>query len=248
MGGKIRQSKVITAELVRRYNKQTIYVEPFCGALGSAEKAIPALAAVGVKQFVLSDVSKSLITMWRAAVFDGWSPPKFVSEKLYYAVKRWNDSDDPLTAYCGFGISFAGKWFGGYVRGSKGGSNTNLWYRMHENQQLSVLRKAAAIRPYKPEIVCLSCFDLEFNKEECIVYLDPPYENRTKAHNFKSFSHKDFWKWAAKLTETNDVIVTGFEAPPQWRSIYNWGDTVVRHHSAKTKGDGTCEQIFEYQG
>lgn len=71
MGGKIRQGRRIVEHLVRYYDGETSYLELFCGAMGVAEKAVPVLLKLGVRQFVFSDVSKPLITMWRACVFDG---------------------------------------------------------------------------------------------------------------------------------------------------------------------------------
>lgn len=75
MGGKFRQSKAIIEQLVIHKGNCYGYMEPFCGAMGVAEKALPVLAEHGFTEFHLYDISEPLINMWKAAIFNGWVPP-----------------------------------------------------------------------------------------------------------------------------------------------------------------------------
>lgn len=81
-----------------------------------------------------------------------------------------------MTAYCGHAVSFGGKWFGGLARS---GSRTA---QDHKNQKNNVLRKANAIRPFSPILDVMNFFDVDASG--FLMYLDPPYAGRTKAHNF----------------------------------------------------------------
>jgi DNA adenine methylase len=234
MGGKFRQSKAIVAELVRRYNGEKIYWEPFCGAMGVAEKAVPELMKLGVEEVVLSDVSEPLVNMWKEAV-GGWIPPIFVSRKRYEEVKAKDNAGDPMTAYCGFGLSFGGKWWGGY-----GKKQTKEGQRATRK---AIVRKAKVLAGCK--IVWSSYEYLKVGQG--LVYLDPPYEGTTKAHNFEEFCHKRFWRWARKLSEKNNVIATSFKARKGWKTLYSWGDTVSYVKGIRV-GDAVNERIFEWGG
>ena len=235
MGGKIRQSKVIVRELAKRYTNESMYIEPFCGAMGVAEKAVPALSALGVSNFMFCDASESLIRMWQAVVYEGWQPPASMSIDRYNEIKSIKDPQDPITAYAGFGMSFGGKWFGGLARS---GSDTA---RVQNNQRCATLRKAEALRNAGPVIQRRDYQSID--AQNCLIYLDPPYANRTKAHDYGIFSHDNFWDWAEKLALNNNVLVTSFTAPDNWVKVHDWGDTVVRHHSSKGR-DGTSEGLF----
>ena len=239
MGGKIRQSRAITEKLTRLHSDERTYIEPFCGALGCAEKAIPALAKAGIKNFILSDTSEALITMWRF-VIAGWNPPSKVSEEEYAHHKSVRDPLDPMTAYCGFAMSFGGKWFAAFARS---GDRTP---RNQINQRDATLRKADAIRPHNPVITF--CDYTEYTGvENALVYLDPPYEKRTKAHNFDGFSTTNFWAWAEVLSRRNCVIATGFEAPNNWETVHSWGHTVV-HHNKNKVASKVDERVFKFGG
>lgn len=242
MGGKHRQSKAITAELVRRYAGQKTYAEPFCGALGQASRAVPELARLGVKRFMLSDVSLALMNTWKALIYGRWEPPDFVSEDEYKRIKSKRDPENPLTAYCGFALSFGGKWFGVYARDRKHERNFNV------TSKRSTLRKASLLRPFKPTLK--KAMYSELSVEKAIVYLDPPYRNSTKYHDYEGkFDYEAFTEWAESLGQSNDVILTEFVPPsPLWRVVHEWGNTKSRHINAKPKDSMTNERIFEFVG
>lgn len=244
-GGKYRQSKAIVAELVRRHQGQKAFYEPFAGAMGVASKALPALHVVGVRRFVLSDVSLPLINMWKAAISGKWQPPDFVSEGMYDRYKEIQDPEDPNTAYIGHACAFGGKWYGTYARHDREarGNDPKIAHSQLV-QKNKTLEKAAILRKYKPILIASSYENIK--PMDALIYLDPPYEDRTKVHNFDSFNHQHFWKWAERLLRFgNDVIATEFIRPQGWKTIHSWGDTVVRH-KAGVISDGTNERIFEF--
>lgn len=77
-----------------------------------------------------------------------------------------------------------------------------------------------------------------------VVYLDPPYENRTKAGGNKgNFDRKRYYEWAEDLSERHVVIASEFVNPRGWEVLHNWGHTVVRHLNGKPK-DGTEELLM----
>jgi DNA adenine methylase len=227
MGGKHRQGSKIAETIRPHLYTGCNYFEPFCGALGAAYRVAEVLPP-GVTMY-LSDVNQALITMWQA-VLDGWVPPDVVTESTCQRVKSIKDPSDPMTAYCGYGMSFGSKWFGGYARN---GIGTN--YAL--NAQRSTLLKAK---------VLLKAQNYRDVKGNGIYYLDPPYFGRTKAHGVE-FNHDEFWEYARSLVARgNKVFVTEFVAPDDFVPVHKFGDTVVRHYSSKG-ADGTCEAIFMHR-
>ena len=232
MGGKHRQGPKIAEFVTRALKPGMSYYEPFCGAMGVAYRVIPAAAKAGLEIPIigLSDVNESVITMWRRAL-GGWVPPDVVSEETYRAVKSVRDPSDPMTAYCGFGMSFGSKWFGGYARNGSG-------RRFAINASRSTLLKAS--------VLLKACDYREVKPSNAVIYLDPPYAGRTKAHGV-DFDHGPFWEYASDPVGLgNAVLVTEFTAPEGWAAIHSFGDTVVRHKDSKGK-DGTVESIYVHE-
>lgn len=226
MGGKWRQGPKI-AEVITPYLKPgDRYVEPFCGAMGSASRV--AERSPGLKM-ELSDVNPALIRTWQAALFEGWIPPDVVTEEEYRWYKDVRDPDDPMTAYVGYGMSFGGKWFGGYARNGRG---TN--YAI--NAKRSLLLKASLL---------LRACNYEDVTGPGVYYLDPPYAGRTKAHGV-DFDSGRFWDYTRERVGEATVFITEFTAPDDFVPIYSFGDTVVRHYAGRVS-DGTAERIFMHR-
>lgn len=105
LGGKYRIAKQVANVLKQYLGNHETYLEPFCGALNvtvqMADCGLPIIAA---------DANQYLITMWQA-VFNGWQPPENLSEQEYKEIKDNKDIANPMTAFAGFGCSFAGQWF-----------------------------------------------------------------------------------------------------------------------------------------
>lgn len=223
MGGKHRQGPKITKFILERVNPEIPYFEPFCWAMGVAYRIVPHLSG----PVHLSDSNEALVNMWKA-LFAGWEPPDIISEETYQHHKKIRDPKDPMTAYCGYGVSFGGKWWGGYARNGVG---TNFAL----NTKRSTLLKA--------DFKILCCDYREIKPTESVVYLDPPYAGRVKAYGV-NFDNSRFWEYAEELVQFgNQVFVTEFTAPEPWRRMFDFGNTVVGHHGGKSKDD-TCESIF----
>lgn len=243
MGGKFRQSKVIKSVVCDAY-KHGAYAEPFVGAMGAAEKVVPALAEKGCREFFLSDKSQPIIDLWSRALFDGWTPPDWTSEDEYanYANNRHGYVEDPMFAWCGYGLSFGGKWYGGFARGGAKGQTSE---RMQLNQKKAFMRKVGALRPYLDHIKLTCCSYTETLPLVGLVYCDPPYAGRTKAHHTADgFNHDEFWDWCRGRSKFAKVFVTEFNVPDDSRVVHNWGDTVVRHNNG-SGSDGTNEVLVE---
>lgn len=246
MGGKFRQGKAIATTIKPHLSSEITYVEPFCGAMGSAFRVVPEAISRGVKKIILNDNNEALMNMWQA-LLEGWNPPDVVSEDTYRFHKKTNDLKDPMTAYCGAGMSFGGKWWGGYAREEKHGERPYTNLKRSANLKRTVLLKTSTLLKAKESAeVVLCCLDYqELRGSNRVFYLDPPYANRAKVYK-STINHDHFWNYARDLVNSgNTVFITEFAAPDDFVPVHVFGDTVVRHHHGKGK-DGTSEAIYTH--
>lgn len=241
MGGKFRQSKAIVECLRPVVNPETVYVEPFCGGMWSATRVIRDLHP---KVSILNDINKPLMMLWEKCIEEGtdWLPTdQQTIEDNYQRYKREQNMNDPLTAWYGIALSFGGKWFGGVARNSRDDHAYGyLGQKKSMHGKVGILQSSNVIT-----------WNIDYQQlqipDGSVVYCDPPYEGRTKAHNFQGFDYPEFWQWVRDLSKRCFVITSCFECPDDFRSIYEWGDTVVRHHASKGI-DGTNEKLVVYKG
>lgn len=237
MGGKFRQSKAIV-EVLRPYvNPNTVYVEPFCGGMWSAARVAKELKP---GMMVLNDINKPLMLLWERCLREGcdWLP-EYPTLEEYNKYKKEQPEDDPLTAYYGFGFSFGGGYFNSYI---KPGTSHN------GNQVKSIERKVRSLSNVDLNLVCGDYKDLCI-PNGAVVYLDPPYEGRTKAHHFDSFNYDEFWNYVRELSKRCAVFTSCFDCPHDFKTVYSWGDTVHRYTDGKRQTsytDGTCEKLVRY--
>lgn len=239
MGGKFRQSKAIV-EVLRPYiTPDTVYVEPFCGGMWSAVRIAQELKP---GTMILNDINKPLMLLWERCIDEGcdWLPvdPKEI-EASYPKYKVTQDENDPLTAWYGIALSFGGKWFGGVARNNKGCQET-----MYEPERKSIYKKIDALRNATIELHC-GGYNSFYIPNRAVVYCDPPYEGRTKAHHFDSFNYQKFWEWVRELSKRCTVFTSCFDCPADFETVYEWGDTVVRHLNSRGT-DGTNERLVKY--
>lgn len=238
MGSKVRQSKVITSVIREREGTGFKYFEPFCGAVSSAVGIIKNL---NPSMVVLSDINKPMIKMWNGLVDDSLVLPSVTTEEEYTRYKKNMDMDDPLTAWFGYGLSYFGQWMNHLDRGGKGRRETYDF----TGEVASTMRKVAVLKSCKELLImCADYLEmLQHNPAGYVIYADPPYESRTKAHCFDSFDYPLFWDNMRKLSENNHVYVTGFDCPDDFGVMYNWGDTVSVPHN-----ESTTEKLVMYRG
>lgn len=233
IGGKFRQGKHISNIIHRLLDGDKIYMEPFCGAMGSA-------SAVNHDVMSLSDTNPQLIRMWNEIIFNGVELPDVITNELYDELKKDknNPNCDWLTTYVGFGMSFGGKWFGGYARNGKGTDYTLNLKRSTLLKRSTSLKRSTLLNK-KLNLLCCS-YDQLVIPENSVIYCDPPYRGRTPQKSGNSFDHDNFWDWARN--QKVPLLVSEFVFPDDFVVVHNFGDTVVRHSKSKGK-DGTNEVL-----
>lgn len=237
MGGKFRQSRGICRILKPYIQPDTVYVEPFCGGMWSAARVAKELKP---GRMILNDVNKPLMLLWDRCMKDGadWLPD-YPDAEMHRWYKEHQPEDDPLTAYIGFGFSFGGAWFSTYI---KPGTSHN------GDQKKSIENKVRWLRNANTVLSNADYTELDI-PDGAVVYLDPPYGNRTKAHHFEKFDYDAFWGYTRQLSTRCAVFTSCFECPDDFRAVLEWGDTVHRYTDGKRSRrytDGTNERLVKY--
>lgn len=205
MGGKSRLAKEI-ASVIRPQGR---WWDPFCGGLSVARE----LAKMYPKGMV-SDICFPLISLYRA-VQKGWSPPAEVTKDEYQRAKSLPDSD-PLKAFCGFGCSHGGKWFGGFY------PPTTVYCRTHPRgmrQNKIVATRNSLLRNVGTLQDCLfaplSFFDIEPAQGKfSVIYCDPPYAGTQRYDAVQEFDSMLFWERCLEWTDAGTkVYVSELSSP-----------------------------------
>lgn len=191
LGGKSRIAKDIAAQ-IRPFLRGRPVWDPFCGGLSISAEFGGGLA---------SDICEPLINLY-LAVQNGWMPPERVTVEEYSAAKTLPDTD-PRKAFCGFGCSFGGKWFGGYLS---------------QNPKRSMQTYAASARkallrdvPKVKKFACLDFLMMSPRPVPFAIYCDPPYRGTTEYRT--TFQHDIFFERLAAWAKYNDVWVSEYNLP-----------------------------------
>lgn len=224
MGGKSRQAKRIVKLLVEISDNRTTYIEPFLGG-----GAVAAEACKHFDECYLSDTVDELVCFWSLAEA-GWRPPARTTRETYDYFRNAQTSDlsreqKALKAWCGYALSFNGKWFGGFSLESGRGEN-------YEGESFRAVDKKA--RGMKGAHIFQSDYrDIDhLITENCVVYCDPPYENTTNYNAAGEFDHNEFWSYMNEWSQRGAaVVVTEFTVPDGWRSIHDFDRKTTIHHS-----------------
>ena len=109
MGGKQRISKPLSDFLNSQLKENQPFVDLFCGSCNVISKID------SNRLRIANDKHHYLIEMWKA-LQNGWEMPEQISEEQYKYIREHKDENKALTGFVGFGLSYSGKWCGGYCR------------------------------------------------------------------------------------------------------------------------------------
>lgn len=204
LGGKCRLAKGISEVILGSTISRRRYIEPFVGGGAVAVKMAPHF-----EQVRLSDTLHDLILMYQA-LQDGWVPPDEVSEDLHRQLR--DQFPSALRGFVGLGCSYAGKFFGGYAKDSKGTRNYAAEAKRGLLRDMQQLQNAVfIISDYRH----LNIGDGD------VVYCDPPYAN-TSGYTVGDFDSDAFWSVARGWHKMGAaVFVSEYTAPDDWAPLHS---------------------------
>lgn len=211
VGGKSHLSNWIRDHILKLVPVRERYAEPFVGGGGSFVKLAPYFTAT-----MAADAHLDLILMWRA-VAAGWDPPEHVSREQYDSLRQAEPS--ALRGFVGFGSSFSGKWFGGYVD-----TVFDKFYNRPTLPYLAAARrsvlKCGSVFGRAARIVHADYTTLSF-RPGTVVYCDPPYAGTLGyAGTSVGFDSAKFWRVAATWAAAGaQVFVSESQAPYGWECV-----------------------------
>ena len=209
VGGKTRIAKWVAEHVSSLTNGHNTYLEPFVGSGATFVKLAPRFQSA-----IAADDHADLILMWKALAA-GWDPPEHVSKDEYVALRAAEPS--ALRGFVGFGASFSGKWFGGYV--------DTAWDEHWKRYTKPYLRAArASVIESRDVFTRASILKADYREHapgrHTLVYCDPPYAGTLGYGGTSRFDSAEFWgvarRWAG-LGAT--VVVSESQAPVGWRVL-----------------------------
>lgn len=240
LGGKHRQGPAIAQAVAGLRAQRTLYVEPFHGMMGSASAVAKLCPDMELE---LSDANPYVARMWEALLIEGWEPPDEVTLADYRAYQsRWRQRDpdlltDPLTAYIGFGYSFAGRFFAAPARRERGSTE------LRASPKPQTLRKRDALLAASG--ISQGCRDYrEAQPSGAVIYLDPPYFGTTPQTPGMRVVEDEFFAYCegiARADRDNVVLVSAFELYEGCETVHEWGMTVSTHHNTRRAYDERTE-------
>lgn len=202
MGGKAKIARRIVAAILADTDHRERWFEPFVGGGNVIEHAAPHFGrCVGM------DAHPDLIMMWQA-VADGWEPPDLTRER-YAQLRKAEPSAE--RGYAGFGVSFGGKWFGGWS-----GDAVRRFPNGNEYRQIDISRRALT-----KQGLIFRKYDVRFRHAlfgdhtppaGTVVYCDPPYAGTT-GYSTGGFDHDAFYKTLIEWSELRPVYVSEYSVP-----------------------------------
>lgn len=113
----------------------------------------------------------------------------------------------------GFIASFGGKFFNGsYAKNEYVGYPTRS---LHDERKRNLLRQAPNLKDCVFEVKNFFSLDCE----NCVIYCDPPYNNKTK-YPYDDYDKEKFWNKVRELSKKNIIFISELEAPDDFVEIW----------------------------
>ncbi len=208
-GGKQRISGPLSDYLNKCLKKEQPFIDLFCGACNVISKID------NNRLRIANDKHEYLIAMWKA-LQEGWEMPNNISEEQYLYIKNHKDENKPLTGFVGFGLSYSGKWFGGYCRG-----NTDRNYCLNaKNSNNKILPLIMDVKFY-----CRDYKDLKIPTNS-LIYCDIPYKGTTQYDNKEvgKFNHDEFYDWVRNNSDKYDIYISEYKEniPDDFKIVWEY--------------------------
>lgn len=207
-GGKAGVARELSETVKRLGAERRIYLEPFVGGGFMFAKTAPFFPAA-----VAADANPDLILLWRA-VADGWVPPTEITPEEYRTLQHAAPS--PLRTFAGFGMSFAGKWWGGYAKNSRGDNFAGAAARGIEMKRVAF--------EHAVDILCTDYRTLiPFATDQAVIYCDPPYADTLGYAGAPGQWDTEAWWDTAREWRSRGalVLVSEYSAPDDWTPCWS---------------------------
>jgi DNA adenine methylase len=238
LGGKNNLGNEISS-IIKDYWDDTLdgYFEPFCGSLGVLKRMIDLPTTI-----YANDYHADLIQMWKEVQEQKLKYPQSITEEEYENAKLLQ-SPNALKAFIGFGMSFGGRFFGGFCKKYVGNKKEDFCAEMR-----NTLKKMS---PQIKEVVFTNEDYRTLKPINMLIYCDPPYKShkhpikyRRDTKHYDTFDNDEFWEIMRIWSENNIVIISETNAPNDFYCI--WEKDICRSasKSKNTLLTNNTEKLF----
>lgn len=208
-GGKARIAKPLAEYLNSQLKEGQPFVDLFCGSCNVVSKIDPNRIRIA------NDLHYELIALLKSTQ-NGCFNPVRISEEEYKAIKKDRNENYPawFRGFVGFGLSFSGKWFGGFARNSRGDDYFSNAVNSVQKKSEKLLDVEFSNKSYKDVAL----------PENSMLYCDIPYKNSV-GYSVGDFNHEEFYKWAEqKQSEGFIVLVSEYSknVPEGWEIVWQY--------------------------
>ncbi len=239
MGSKSRIAKDIVPIIQDKIDKNeiTTYIEPFCGGCNIIDK-------IKCEKKIASDNNPYLIDLFKNKEHLS-ELPNIVTKDLYsdcrkaYYAADFTDYPQWYIGAIGFFASYSGRFYDGGFNGQgflDGRSKRNYYDEAKRNfiKQMPDLTGIDFISgDYK---------ELYTDYENCLFYCDIPYKGTKQYNTSLNFDYDRFWSWADLMSEKNIVLVSEYQAPDEWKVLWQKELAKTMNHGNNVTG---IEKLFE---
>lgn len=232
MGSKARIAKEILPIMLKNRREDQWFIDLFAGGMNVVDK-------VGGKR-IANDINPYLIAMWNALVNYSWKPKDYYTRDEYLKIKNNISNYEPhVVGWVGFNCSYRGKFFNGFagLANSKDAGLRNYQREAVDNvsKQIEKLKGVAFLNDSYENIPII---------DGSVVYCDIPYKDVTD-YKISKFDHDKFWDWARKKSESNQLFISEYSAPDDFKCV--WEKEVKSSLSANGSSGGwkvSVERLF----
>ena len=230
-GGKHKIGTILAKIINDKVNTNIVdgYFEPFCGSLGVFKNMIK----YDYKKYIANDLQPDLILMWKELQRDKLDLPDNFSEELWIKLKT-SPSPNELKAVAGYGMSYGGQYFSGYIQKHSNNSGRDF-YKEFKNSILKIKKQLQ-----RREIEYYNKNYYDFKPVNMLIYCDPPYKNTT-GYKVGKFDSDMFWNIMREWSKNNHVFISEEEAPDDFEVI--WEQDKRRTLNSKVREHKT-EKLF----
>lgn len=241
LGGKSKHRKQIGEHLNLLRRPDQVYWEPFVGsAWVTTEVDKYPLLSLGAGPRLASDIHPELIALWKA-LQKGWIPPDEVSEEEYKRVRENKNVDPAYYAFVGFGLSWGGKWWGGYARDSADPEVENRSYALSARR--SLLAKIKYLQDVHFFVFDFLKYDLPL-PSGTLIYCDPPYVDTTSYDAIDKWEPDIFWNKVREYKARGCIVVVSeYRAPDDFKCVREF-DAQLTLHPKEGESRERVERLF----
>lgn len=234
MGSKNKISKHIVPIIQSIIDSEDIgtYIEPFVGGSNIIDK-------INCDKKIGYDKSKYLIELFKyLQKHDVSDFPLHITKEEYSKVRGNKDSySDWYVGLVGFLSSWNGRFFDGGYSGIRTVAN-NKQRDYYQESVKNIFKQKENILDVHYETKDFSNLN---NIKNSLIYCDAPYQLTKKYSISKDFDYELYWDKIRKWSKHNIVLVSEYDAPDDFKCIWEQEVNVTINHSSTVK---KVEKLF----